>query len=449
LTTAATRPKAGDVSLRSGTIRLGWRLAAPLAAFAVFAALTLVYLAGDRELYRHILQNVGVPAWPSPFLDLGGNLAAWECARLGIDVIVADPCDIMQRGYNYAPFWMDLAFIPLGPADAGPAGWILGAAFIASLALLPPPRRGIDVALTVAASLSGMVVYAVERANPDLLIFLLALAAGHLALRGGWARAGAYLLILLAAMIKYYPITLLVLTARERLPRFVAINAAMLAAAALLVWWYWAPMARGLPLIASGPYDDPYMFAAKQLPLALAAAAPQVGAAPFYGLLLLAAALICGALLRDAAWRDALRHLDPAEQVFLAIGSALIAGCFFAGQSIEYRGIFLLFALPGLLAIARATPSRGTAALARWTALLVVVLMWKGFVRVALDVALRRSGLAEAAGGAVLGAYWYLKEVLWWWCVAVMLSILLGFVLESPAGCRVLAGVRRPAPAPG
>jgi hypothetical protein len=443
------RPKATGSGFR-------YRLAAPLAALAVFVALTLVYLAGERELYRHILQNAGIPVFPFPFLDLSGNLAAWECARLGVDVVVADPCDVMQRGYNYAPFWMTIAFIPLGPGDAGPAGWVLDAVFLASLALLPPPRRAFDLAVTIAATLSCMTVYAVERANPDILIFLLALAAGTLALRGGIARASAYLLILLAAMIKYYPITLLLLTARERFYRFLAINAAMLAAIAVLVWWYFAPMARGLPLIAAGPYDDPYMFAAKHLPLALAAfaearlgpALPHAGlVVAFYALLLLGAAIICHWLLRKPGWRRALAKLAPVEAMFLTIGCTLIAGCFFAGQSIEYRGIFLLFALPGLLAVARDDVDLGAARLARWTALPILALMWKSFGRVVLTSALHAAGVSAAGGAVVMGAYWCLKEICWWWCVAVMLSIVLAFLLDSPTGRRVLAGFRRPAPA--
>jgi hypothetical protein len=190
------------------------------------------------------------------------------------------------------------------------------------------------------------------------------------------------------------------------------------------------------------------MFAAKQLPLALAAAAPQVGAAAFYFLLLLAAAFFCGALLRDAAWRDAQRNLDPPGKIFLVIGCALVAGCFFAGQSIDYRGIFFLFALPGLLGLSRAEPANGAAALARWTGPLVVALMWKSFLRVALEAILHRS-VPAAAGRVVLGAFWGCKEVLWWWCVAVMLAVLLAFLIESPAWRGLLASLRRPAPAPG
>src|ERR1700732_2860442 len=35
------------------------------------------------------------------------------------------------------------------------------------------------------------------------------------------------------------------------------------------------------------------------------------------------------------------------------LGSVLIVGCFFAGQNVGYRGIFLLLVLPGLLGVAR------------------------------------------------------------------------------------------------
>ena len=61
---------------------------------------------------------------------------------------------------------------------------------------------------------------------------------------------------------------------------------------------------------------------------------------------------IAGWLLCMVRWRDlliAVTRLPDPEKTFLLIGAALIIGCFFAGSSSGYRGIHLLFTLPGTL----------------------------------------------------------------------------------------------------
>src|SRR5207249_3774054 len=119
--------------------------------------------------------------------------------------------------------------------------------------------------VTVAATVSTMVVFAVERANPDILLFLLALAAGLFAEGRLTARLFGYGLALLAALIKYYPIVLLILVCRER----VAVGLAIIAAALLLLLLCWAEyrveIARGLPNIPRGAYNGD-LFAAQNLP---------------------------------------------------------------------------------------------------------------------------------------------------------------------------------------
>jgi hypothetical protein len=106
-----------------------------------------------------------------PFVDVSGSLAAWECARQGIDVILSDPCDVLNRGYTYSPLWMAAAAMPLGVADTTVVGWSLDLVFLLALSFLPPPRRPLELALVLAATLSTMVTFALERANPDILLF--------------------------------------------------------------------------------------------------------------------------------------------------------------------------------------------------------------------------------------------------------------------------------------
>ena len=174
---------------------------------------------------------------------------------------------------------------------------------------------------------------------------------------------------------------------REIVSIFAAVS--LLILVCLAVFWaeYHAEIARGLPLIASGPYYTD-LFAAKNLPFLLGEVAgnavepsdwarlvQRVVAAGLYAILLGTSATICRKLLSFGELRGALASLGRSERIFLVIGGAVIAGCFFAGQSVGYRGVFFLLAMPGLLAISR-TSSRDLRNLGLGTCVVVVLLMW-------------------------------------------------------------------------
>src|SRR5271167_2945216 len=141
-----------------------YRLAAPLAALGFFLSLSWLYGWGNHALYEDILRWHGVMPFQFPFLDLSGSLAAWECARQGVDVILSNPCDVLHRPYDYSPLWMAASPIPLGVANTITVGWCVDLLFIGSLGLLPPPRRPVELMLVLAGTLSTMVVFALERA---------------------------------------------------------------------------------------------------------------------------------------------------------------------------------------------------------------------------------------------------------------------------------------------
>jgi hypothetical protein len=230
-----------------------YRYGAAGSALAVFLFMSWLYVSGDNGLYETILNSYGIIPFRFPFVDTSGGLAAWECAWQGIDVIVSDPCDVLQRGYTYSPLWMSASGIPLGVGDTNIVGCILDLVFIMSLWLLPPPRRLPDLIITVAATLSTMVVFALERANPDILLFMLALAAGLLS--EGWLpmRLFGYCLGLTAALVKYYPVMILIVAFREQ-P--LVLGLAGLAVVSVLAFFfveYHAEIARGMPNIPRGP----------------------------------------------------------------------------------------------------------------------------------------------------------------------------------------------------
>src|SRR5712691_695144 len=417
--------------------RLAYRIIPALVALCAFLAVSAIYLLGHNDAYIAILSLWGIFPFRFPFVDISGSLAAWDCTRLGIDVVERDPCDVLGRGYTYSPLWMAGSFIPLGVSATGAVGWGLGLLFILCLTLLPPARRGWELVLVVLATNSTMVAFAVERANPDILLFLLALMTGFLA-----ARLFAYLTALFAALLKYYPLTLLILSFRERVGVFLATSLATAGLIALFFAAYLSEIERGWPLIAVGSYFTD-LFAAKNLPFGMAelifglsdrsaktVTFTLLGAA-LYGVLVVNVARICRRLMTRTALRATFSRLAGYEQIFFVIGSVLTVGCFFAGQSVGYRGIFLLLVLPGLLAIARLATDSALQRLCRTTAIVLVLLMWEEFFRTGLKAIfawLDIPPLAETLSHLTL---WLARELAWWWIVSVMTACLLSFLAES------------------
>jgi hypothetical protein len=338
---------------------------------------------------------------------------------------------------------MAASAIPLDVGDTTVVGWGLDLLFLLSLSLVPPPRRRIELFLVLAATLSTMVVFAVERANPDIMLFMLALATGSLAEGQPFVRLFGYFVALVSALLKYYPITVLIIVFHERIGVFVLV--ALILMCSLGVFWaeYHVEIARGLPNIARGPYNSD-LFAAKNLPFLLGEAvgnaaepsslAPLVGRAAVCGLyaaLVVACVAVCRRLLGFGELRSALASLPRFERVFLVIGSAVIVGCFFTGQSIGYRGIFLLLVLPGLLGISR-EQNRNVRRLGLGTGIVIVLLMWGECIRHALYSALENPRAPQILAGDLKILFWLVREFAWWWSVSVMLTVLTDFLRDSP-----------------
>jgi hypothetical protein len=420
-----------------------YRFMPTVAGLLLFFSLSCLYMFGDRNLYGQILTWYGIAPFRFPFLDISAWLAVWECARQGIDVISANPCDVLQRSYSCSPLWIAGSVVPLGVSDTAVVGWLLDLAFLLSLSLLPAPHRPCELMMILGAALSTMVVFALERTNPDVLLFLMVLTTGLLAECRLFLRILGYLLALVAALLKYYPIMILVIMFRETISVLTALT--LLILGCLAVFWaeYHADIARGLPSIAQGPYNTD-LFAAKNLPSLLGEAAgnaaepstwaplvQRIVTGGLYAILLGASLAICRRLAAvDELWR-ALASLTRSERVFLVIGSAVIAGCFFAGQSIGYRGVYFLLVMPGLVAISRAS-SADIRRLSLGTGVVIVALMWGECFRLALYRALEHPGVPEALAGQLKLLFWLCRELGWWWTVSVMLTVLADFLRGTP-----------------
>ena len=242
---------------------------------------------------------------------------------------------------------------------------------------------------------------------------------------------------------------LLVLLLRERPLVFLLSAAAFAAMLAALVAGYPVELAE---LIANLPQVNPFLdaFGASQLPDGLVIVTHMRHAAMFMGdwidtaigwggrLGLLAAALAGAVLLaRSGALVRALRRLGGREAQCLSVGAVMMCGCFFTGANLGYRAVFVLFALPGLLALARVGEAGWLARGMRAAVAAFVLLLWCLPVQRVIDDLFGRfwaiaGGVAKPVVSPLPSlAFWLLREALWWGVMTVLLAIVLRTVLDS------------------
>ena len=407
--------------MTEGVRYLAFRLTPPTAGLTAMVALALLYHLKPQYYYSG-LAFIGIATVRYPFIDFQNILAAVDCWQHGTDVYFNNPCDILNRLFDYSPLWLRFPFLP-GKEWTNPLGLCLAISFFLALAVLPAPRSAKELLTRLIATLSPVTTFAVERGNSDLLMFVMATAAGVLLLGPLRRRVAAYAMIVIAGLLKFYPLVLMILTLRERPRVFLWVNGAAAVVVLSMFLYFRAEVAKLVPNILSG-WAVGDLFGAHILPDLIAWMA---GTATHPRLSILARLLTFAALclamagwfLHSVRWRDfriALAQLPDPEKIFLLIGAALIGGCFFTGSSIGYRGIYLLFSLPGLLAMARMESDMGVRRVAVQGCVLVVTLTWVGFV--------------TWHGPFRYYVPWLLSQIAWWQVATLFVAILIGCSFE-------------------
>lgn len=440
----ATRP-ASAVPIARG--RAAYRWAVPAAALAAFGVLAGLWVCGGHRAYFGILGRFGFAPFRFPFLDIEAVLAAAQCWREGIDVYLTNPCDALGRVHVYSPLW--LAIIPsfLGTAQTAPVGLLLDLIFILSLGALLRPQTGGEAIAVGLVVLSPFTAYALERANNDIVVFVL-VASGCLLdrARHPW-RLGCYALFLVAGLLKYYPLVLLLLIARE--PKRIALAGTAGAAAVVLALAGigHADLAKALASIPKlSHYAD--SFSAENLPfgVAQAIAGPRARVALGLGLLVLLTALAAARTVRTARlFERAPIAWDSLAMQAMLTGALLVTACFAAGQNILYRGIWFILAMPGLVHLCRGAGDRALKLFLTW--------MIAGVLLVAWEAPLQRA--VHAAGEAYAGdwlrprlelLFWLGRELLWWWLVSGLAAIVLVWLRQLRLVAALRAALRRRLP---
>lgn len=356
--------------MRPPFAHLARTFATPRGARVLFIFLTvagLLVFAASPDLKR----KLGLNHFDLWFADSYAVLAAVDAHRAGIDAIKSNPLDVLHRPHSYTDWWYALGPTGLTRDDNFLVGAVWVLAFLAVTWLTVRPitlRAALYCTLLV---LSPPVLLAVNRANNDLVIFiLLGLAAFVLHPRRAWSWLPALALIALATGLKFYPVVgaaifLLVRPARRVLAS-IGVAALVLAVVLLDV----------LPTIERGQFPlapGLYSLGAVQLFRDLGYTGRGVQVCSILLLALAAFALVRARLTTGLA--DDSRDFRP-RALFL-LGATTLTACFLAGVSFGYRWIFALWLAPWLLENSRdLSIAAAHRRLATATCLLLLTIVW-------------------------------------------------------------------------
>ncbi|HLZ79857.1 MAG TPA: hypothetical protein VKQ09_11020 [Sphingomonas sp.] len=412
----------------------------PFVCGAIFFTFMIgLYCAGEHVIYERIIRAWGVLPFTFPFVDTDTVLSAVRCMQRGVDVYAANPCDVLRRVYDYSPLWLVLARVPGAGTWLRPIGLSVDIAFLSSLLLLPVGRGWRDTMLIVLGAVSTAAVFAVERANNDLVIFVLVATAATLIQRSaGWRLLG-YTATLLAGLLKYYPMPLMIVATRERPGHFFTVAAGSLTIVGLFLVVDGHDLARALRLIPTGPYIDD-MFGSIQLPGGLSDLFGwPAGVRTVLHLAMMAAAIGGGIIWgRSQLLREDIERLSRQEQAFLLVGALLLPSLFFTAQNIGYRAIHLLLVLPPLLALRHAGHYRRAHS---YTGGAALALLWAEGWRHLIAVAATYVDTDLAA--FLYAIAWLTRETMWWWTITALVALATNMQLHSEMGRIGLSGLRQ------
>ncbi len=411
------------------------RCLVPALGLACVAILAVLYAVDFRDYNRALSTGAGMIPFKYPFLDweyIGANVKCWN---EGINVYVTNPCDVLNRTYNLSPLWLRAVFIPTDRAWTMPIGVGIILAFLLSLFWLLRPTNWREVIIFALTCTSPMVVEALERGNIDVIIFIMLVVAGVLCAGQLTNRILSYALILLAGLLKFYPLIALSTALRERPRTFFAIAATC---GLIVVAYYYrfrdelAEALRSLPHGGFGSVNLPFdgsRFAQRLMPglehFAWAPLLPYV----VMGVLLAVTAIQVVYLARNRLLASAFAKMPEREAIFLIIGAALITGCFFTGQSVAHRGVHFLFVIAGFVAMQRAADDPATRAALIRAMMIVLFLMWERIDRPYLPAPDDIQGPSFTLYTVLL--LFLIRELLWWRLAAILLGVLAIFAINS------------------
>jgi hypothetical protein len=421
-------------------LQRGYRFLIPGIALVLYGALGALWWSGAHALYFGILRLFAFEPFRFPFVDIHYVLSVAQCYRLGIDVYLANPCDALGRVHDYSPLWLRVTPNFLDTGDTTPIGLGLGLLFIGSLAAVCRPTTSREALVLALVVLSPITAYALERANNDLIVFMLILAGCAFLRASGPSRFAAYALYIMAGLLKYYPLAMLVMLLRERWRDAILASVLITALVLVLLAGDHAELSNAIANIPTPSYYTD-SFAAVNLPFGLAAALAIPSG--MFGVTVLAT--LGGLAIARAQRSVQLLGREPPdwnsfEVDCLIAGAIVLIACFLAARNVDYRGIYFVLLMPGLIELRRTRRIPEVRRFLYCMISAVLFVSWEEPLRLALyRVALRMPH--EGLRLKLDMLFWLGRELVWWWLIAGLAAIVFCYLRQLPLVVEITAAL--------
>ncbi len=352
---------------------------------------TLLLALGGHQAW----DELGVPPVSPGFFDLRSVTSGWECARQHLGAWPDNPCDPGGRPENYPRIWMAASVFGLGEDDTYVLGGFIVAAFLVAAILVLPRDSPLGETLLYGLALcSPAVMFGIERGNVDIALFSVVAAAGLLMRRARYGPPIASALILVAAVLKLFPIAAIGMLAQ--LPRRTA--ALCVASVGGLFAVYAAAIFSDIRTIQRVlPQGDEYAYGIHIVGGWLG----RVFAPGRTWDIALIVLVVVVALVARRPVRARLGALDPSRDLDLfCAGAGIYVATYALLRSADYRLVFLLLTVPQLVRWARRLHALATVTLVGVLLTLWLPSPWSD-VPVVNDLIRRWDDLTFAGGGAL------------------------------------------------
>lgn len=369
--------------------------------------------------------DLGINSYGTWFLDSYAILASNDAQALGLDVYKPNPLDPFHRPHVYSSWWLCLGRLGLTRADTLWVSIVLVGGFVAvSLAILRP-RRYSEAAAYAAVLLAPPMLLAINRANNDLVVFILLAILPVCALaRSRVVRNLAPFLIAFATGLKYYPAAaaLLLLAGRDRREARarVVIQALLFAVVGISI----AGDLRRLPGLM--PKTEGLMtFGSTAIPSLLDwRLGPWVVLAGVVGLGI--AAALWARQARSSTPDAAAGEADACELRFV-LGAALLCACFWLGMNQSYRWVFAIWLAPWLWREGFEPAAGSRDRLARVTGVLLLAVLWTDSV-IAIGINRFLDKIPPGALSRWIGIPYAIEQPMTWAFFVCLLALLIRFL---------------------
>jgi len=293
-------------------------------------------------LWPKALNKLGVFDYGMWFLDSYAILAASDTLKAGVDPVQPMAFDVQHRAHIYSDWWYGVGKLGLTREDNFLLGglWVLSFVLAAWIFLRPKSAR--ETAWYLCLFISPPVLLGVNRANNDLVIFVLLVFAALILARQTLVRLAAAIgALAVATGLKYYPIVgaAVFLLVRPRSRLIATVIAAVVVLGATM-----ASVASALGRAnLNGISASIYTFGAPVILRDLGWEGPRALGA---GILIMAALVAASIFWRGL--RVMSETKSPVTQAAFVLGAAMLVGCFLTGISFAYRCAFLLLVAPWL-----------------------------------------------------------------------------------------------------